>query len=159
MRRLLCLLAVMFTVTLSADLPSFTSARTHTDWIAHLDRFAAAHPELTNAQKAVVADGRELLEGGLLGRMHSADTAEAAEARRAFESFQARAMRTFSNALFNEGFTRPAQPGTKSRAMIPDCDCDPNAGDCPGDCVTGSCRVMPEGCGLWGQGICWGRCW
>jgi hypothetical protein len=134
-------------------------------WISHLKRFMAAH-ELTGEQQAVVAEGSDLLANGLLRRIHSAAAGEATEARSALSSFKARASRVFSKELYIEAFVRLERPSSLLKAgvpgsatpQIPYCDCDPSTGDCAGECVTGHCRVMPDGCGIFGSQICYGLC-
>ena len=158
MRYLLCLLAVTF--TLSAEVPSFSPAAAPTDWVATLDRFAAGHPDLSDAQQALVGEGRELLEDGLLAKLHSTDAAEAADAKRALASFKARAKEAFSKELYVEAFVPRCgqRSATRARGMVPYCDCNSYTGECAGDCPVGGCRAMPEGCGMWGTDACFGLC-
>jgi hypothetical protein len=136
-------------------------------WIAHLDQYQAQHSELTEEQQSVILQGRDLLAAGLLHRLRSADARDAADARDLFEAFKARASNAFSRAAYAEAFVRLGRPSSSRQSnapggavsMIPDCDCNPSLGDCGGECVTGSCRVMPDGCGTFGTSICYGLCW
>ena len=156
---LLCLLLVLPAAAATRD------AKTDL-WIAHLTQFTAAHPELTDEQRSVVFQGVDLLAAGMLKQLHSPTASEAADARRALDTFKARAAGAFPKPLYAEAFVRlgrsplPAKlekPGGAA-PRIPDCDCAPGSGDCAGDCVTGSCRVMPD-CGAFGTDICTGLCW
>ncbi|HEV7922432.1 MAG TPA: bacteriocin fulvocin C-related protein [Thermoanaerobaculia bacterium] len=166
MRYVGCLLALMFGLSASAanggDRPLQRPAAPTELWITHLERFVAAHPELTEEQRAVVADGTRLLAGGLLQKVRSA----VPEAKSALASFKARAASSFSKELYREAFVRLERPSVSLRAelpggatpRIPYCDCVPNSGDCGGECVTGVCRAMPEGCGIFGTDACFGLC-
>ena len=156
MQSVLCLLVLTSALSVT---PSHHAVQTEL-WLSHLTRFAVEHPGLTTEQQSIVAEGRDLLSAGILGRVHSPDTREADEARRTLVSFKARASSAFPKALYTEAFVRllrPEVPG-KAIAMIPNCDCNPSTGDCGGECVTGACRVQPDGCGLFGTDLCYGLC-
>jgi len=143
------------------------NAATKTDlWIAHLTSFLATHSDLTAEQRAVVVEGRELLADGLLSRLHSPSAKEAADARAALSSLKMRASASLPKALYAEAFVRLPRPASSApqtlpgsaMPMITNCNCEPNTGDCPGECLTGSCRIMPDGCGIFGTDICTGLC-
>jgi hypothetical protein len=174
MRYIGCLLTVILALSVSAaDGAAVIPAGSPSDpalqtdlWISHLKNFAAAHPELTNEQRGVVSEGSELLAEGLLRHLRSTAAGEVADARKALEAFKTRASELFSRELYAEAFVRlerpavPLKPGVPGSATprIPDCDCNPTSGAC-GECVTGSCRVMPDGCGTMGTDLCYGLCW
>jgi hypothetical protein len=138
-------------------------------WALHLSRFTSAHPELTDEQRSVVFEARGLLATGLLQSLRSPDPEVAEAARNALLYFEARASRSFTKELYAEAFVRlgPAIPRTpaereawmKVAPLSPDCYCNPNFDDCGGgECFTGGCRVMPDGCGTFQAWICTGFC-
>lgn len=133
-------------------------------WTLHLAAFVAAHPELTDQQRAVIAEGRELLKSGVLEALKSESSGEAEDARNAMLTFEAKARRLFSRELYSAAFVRLGPP-TKSATVLrvnslrPECYCNPNYDECGGgECYTGGCWVMPEGCGTFGWDICTGMC-
>jgi hypothetical protein len=133
-------------------------------WMLHLEKFVAAHPELTDAQRAVIAEGRALLASGVLQALKSKSSAEVEDARNAVLTFEARATRLFSRELYSAAFVRLGPP-TKSVSVLrvsslrPECFCNPYYNECSGgECYTGECWVMPEGCGTFGLDICTGMC-
>jgi hypothetical protein len=137
-------------------------------WVSHLTRFASVHSEMTDEQRSIVLQGRDLLAGGLLLRLHSSDVREAATARGVLAAFKTRASDSFSREAYAEVFVRLRQPSSSSRLRppssaiptVPYCDCNSYTGECGGGaCVTGSCRAMPEGCGTFGTDACFGLCW
>lgn len=145
-------------LSIGAAEPPLLPAADTDRWIAHLSQFAASHPGLTAAQQAIVTEGQELLRQGLRAKFRSPDAEEAADARRTLEAFKLRASRAFSRQLFADAFLRIAKPPRDASAMAPDCDCNDYTGECLSDCVTGSCRAMPEGCGFMGFDACFGLC-
>ena len=159
MRYAISLLTVICALVTHAAGPGTQSTATDL-WVSHLTRFADTHSELTEEQRAIVLEGRDLVADGLLGRFRSADPREAAAARTALASFKTRAASAFSRELYAEAFVRPPQLHAPARAlpMVPNCDCNPGGGECLSDCVTGSCRAMPEGCGTFGLDACFGLC-
>lgn len=133
-------------------------------WMLHLEKFAAAHPELTDAQRAIIAEGRALLASGVLQALKSRSSAEVEDARTAMLMFEGRATRLFSRELYSAAFVRLGPP-TKSTSVLrvsslrPECFCNPNYNECSGfECNTGGCLVMPDGCGTFGWDICTGMC-
>lgn len=154
MRFLAGLLVLVCALSINAATIDRTDA-----WIAHLDRFAAAHPELTEAQKALVTEARAMLADGVGAKVRAND----ADARAAFAVFKTRAANAFSRELYLAAFVRLEQPASmagwrgSAKSMIPDCDCNPNVPGC-GECVPGSCRVV-QGCGEFEWELCTGMCW
>lgn len=133
-------------------------------WMLHLEKFVVAHPELTDAQRAVIAEGRVLLASGVLQALKSKSSAEVEDARNAMLTFEARATPLFSRELYSAAFVRLGPP-TKSTSILqvsslrPECFCNPNYNECSGgECFTGGCLVMPDGCGTFGTDICTGMC-
>ena len=163
--RILSLLTLLFAVAINADEAVRSDAVPRADlWIAHLDYFTAAHPQLSDEQKSIVAQGRALLAGGLLAKLRSKDGREAADTRRALEAFKGRASSAFSRELYAEAFVRlnqprlatPGVPGGAT-SMMPDCECS-GSGECGGfECYNVTCRFQP-GCGMFGTEICVGLC-
>jgi hypothetical protein len=135
-------------------------------WISHLTRFIGIHSELTDEQRSILLQGRDLLAAGLLRRLHSSDAREAADARIALATFKARASSSFSSQVYAEAFVRLEKPKSPARLrppssaipMVPWCDCNSYSGECAGECMSG-CRAMPEGCGMYGTDPCFGLCW
>lgn len=163
MRSLTVVLIVTLVLSAGAVVAAEREANQTTLWIYHLDQFVTTHPQLTAEQRAIVAEGRRLLQEGVLERLQSPVATESQAARKALDAFIARASASFTRGLYSEAFVRlergpRAKPPLAATAMIPDCDCSPSDGNC-GECVTGSCRVMPDGCGTFGTSICYGLCW
>jgi hypothetical protein len=133
-------------------------------WTLHLEKFVAAHPELTDPQRAMIAEGTELLASGVLKALKSTSSVEVEDARNAILAFEARATRLFSRELYSAAFVRLGPP-TKSASVLqvsslrPECFCNPYYDECSGgECYTGLCWVMPDGCGTFGWDICTGMC-
>lgn len=186
MRHVLCLFAVIcaFSVHAAGDptaaiqgksicgdqetyeVSSYAPALQTDLWISHLTRFVSVHAELTDEQRSIVLQGRDLLAAGLLQRLHSSDGREAADARNALAAFKARASSSFSSDVYAEAFIRRDKPKSPARLrppssaipMVPDCDCSSATGECPGSCMSG-CRATPEGCGMFQADPCFGLCW
>jgi len=136
-------------------------------WIQHLDQFAATHPGLTDEQRSIVLAGRELLSGGVLQSLQSSAPKQVEAARRSMLAFEARASQSFSRELYAEAFVRLAERPQRARTsgiqlvsmLKPECFCNPNYNECGGgECFTGGCLVMPDGCGTFGWDICTGLC-
>ncbi len=161
MRALTCLFTLIFALSAhSADQPVNRPANADL-WIAHLDRYEAAHSDLTDEQRLVLSQGRDLLAGGLLRQLRSPNGMEAAEAQRMLAAFKARASNAFSREAYAEAFVRLPRPSSQSAVpMYPYCDCNEYTGDCAGECVTGGggCRATPDGCGTFGTDPCFGLC-
>jgi hypothetical protein len=133
-------------------------------WTLHLEKFVAAHPELTDPQRAIIAEGRDLLASGVLKALKSTSSTEVEDARNAILAFEVRATRLFSRELYSAAFVRLGPPA-KSASVLqvsslrPECFCNPYYDSCSGgECYTGACLVMPEGCGTFGWDICTGMC-
>lgn len=159
MRTLTCVVFLMVALSaVAADVPS------NDRWLKQLDTFVAAHPELTGEQLAVVVEGRELLRSGILEELRSTDSQVAETARLSMRSFELRAARSFSPALYKEGFLRLDKKSRRSNGVQlvgpqPDCYCNPNYDECGGgECYRPGCLVTPDGCGTWGGDICTGYC-
>jgi hypothetical protein len=150
----------------TSEVSSYDPALRAELWISHLTRFVGVHTELTDEQRSIVLQGRDLVSAGLLRRLHSPDAREAADARTALATFKARASSSFSRDVYAEAFIRLEKPKSPSRIrppssaipMVPDCDCSSATGECPGSCMSG-CRATPEGCGTFDGDPCFGLCW
>jgi len=135
-------------------------------WISHLARYEAMHSGLTDEQRSILLQGRDLLAAGLLRRLGSPNAGEAADAHSALAEFKARASNAFSMEAYAEAFVRLGRSSSSRQSrvpgaavpMVPYCDCNPGSGECGGECVTGSCRAMPDGCGIFGTDPCFGLC-
>ncbi|HYI09577.1 MAG TPA: bacteriocin fulvocin C-related protein [Thermoanaerobaculia bacterium] len=170
MRIASCVLFVGLTLSVvAADVPYATSgsepAARAALWVQHLENFVAAHPELTEEQRSFITEGRALLEGGVLQALRSAEPREVESARAAMKGFEARASRSFSRELFAQAFVRLGRKQRQSTGIVqvpnlrPECFCNPMWDECSGgECYTGECLVMPEGCGPFGWGNCTGMC-
>ncbi len=133
-------------------------------WTLHLAQFVAAHQELTDQQHAVIAEGRALLASGVLQALKSESSDEVEDAKHSMLTFEAKARRSFSRELYSAAFVRLGPP-TKSTTVLrvnslrPECYCNPNYDECwGGECYTGLCWVMPDGCGTFGWDLCTGMC-
>jgi hypothetical protein len=154
MRSITCLFTLIFALSAySADQTLQTDR-----WISHLTRYEATHSELTDEQRSILLQGRDLLAAGLLRQLRSSDTREAADAHRVLDAFKARASNAFSRDAYAEAFIRLGRAPRTAVSMVPECDCNASTGECGGECVTGSCRAMPEGCGTFGTDACFGLC-
>ncbi len=133
-------------------------------WTLHLEKFVAAHPELTDEQRVLIAEARELLGSEVLQALESKSPAEVADAKNAIQAFEGRATKSFSRELYSAAFVRLGPP-TKSTTVLrvasfrPDCYCNPNFDECDGGaCSTGWCWTTPYGCGTFGGSMCTGMC-
>jgi len=129
-------------------------------WTLHLQRFLAAHPELSGEQRSLVFEGLGMISSGLLHRTD--DPA----AKSLVAAFKQRAQQQFDRDTFADAFVRLGGRPDRSRGdrrpsrvrtTIPDCACA-DEGDCGGfDCYNFTCRFV-EGCGPFGFDICTGLC-
>ncbi len=131
-------------------------------WTLHLQKFLAAHPNLTSAQRAAVREGLDMIASGAL------DRADDPKARSLVQSFKERAQRQFDQNTFKDAFVRlggrrdPAagvQRVKQSGALLPECNCDGEE-DCDGgdDCnLTRPCWEVIR-CGPFGMDWCFGMC-
>ncbi len=132
-------------------------------WTLHLQRFLAAHPQLTPTQRSFVYEALGMIASGALDRV--GDPA----ATSLVQAFQERALRQFDRETGLDAFVRlggkrdpaaGARRPSRVRVNEPLCDCEGDE-DCGGfECnFFRPCQEGFWGCGWLGQQLCVGTCW
>jgi hypothetical protein len=149
----------------SAALMTVPAVRQQELWAIHLERFLAAHPDLTADQRAVVFQALGLLRASVLERLRSADPAVALQARADLDALDHRAKAVLGRELAQEAIERlasqPAEPKHFTAAPLDLCYCSTTYQDvCGGGFVCGSdLRCTPDlMCGPFGWDACDGTC-
>ena len=130
-------------------------------WTLHLQRFLAAHPELTGTQRSFVFEGLGMIASGALYRED--DPA----AKSLVQAFKERGLQQFDRQTFDDAFVKlggrrdpavGARRPSRVRTLQPYCDCDGEQ-DCPGtECDWFHPCTEVIACGPFGMDYCLGVC-